>query len=246
VIVAEINLKAGRRAAQRLSHEFGAEAASFVRTDIGDERSVKELARRAERVYEHVDILINNATVAPLGAVQDVDVSVWDDSYRVNLRGPVLLARAFIPSMVARNWGAFVCVPSTGVAYMGAYDCLKAAQVHLATTLDGELEGTAVASFTISPGFVPTRTAMESIPRLAEMMGKSEQEMRALLAPLTLSEEAAGAGFAAAEAMAPRYRGQEISSIQALTDAGVSLSSAVRTARERSLTLGQREIASAL
>jgi len=236
VVIAEINPKTGQQAAQRLNQEFGAGVALFVRTDVGDEGSVKNLARQAEKTCGQVDIVLNNATVAPLGAVKDVDIKAWDSSYRVNLRGPVLLARAFIPGMVARNWGVFVCVSSTGGAYMGAYESLKAAQVHLAATLDEELQDTEVAAFTIGPGFVPTQTAASSLPRLAALMGKSEEEMLEVVKAHTLSVEAAGAGFAAAVAMAARYRGQEISSMQALADAGISIPVAGQMAGGRSLT----------
>lgn len=45
-VIAEINSKTGRQAAQRLNQEFGPGVALFVRTDVGDERSVKNLARR--------------------------------------------------------------------------------------------------------------------------------------------------------------------------------------------------------
>ncbi|MGE5588957.1 MAG: SDR family NAD(P)-dependent oxidoreductase [Clostridia bacterium] len=223
VVVAEIDQKSGRRAAESLNREFGPGVALFVRTDVGDEGSVRNLAGRVERAFGPVDVVVNNATVAPLGAVKDVDIKAWDASYRVNLRGPVLLARAFIPGMIARNRGVFAYVSSTGLAYMGAYESLKAAQVHLATTLSEELEGTDVAVFAIGPGFVPTQTALSSIPRLAALMGKSESELRAVVSAYELSVEAAGAGFAAAVAMASRYRGQEISSVQALADAGISL-----------------------
>jgi hypothetical protein len=181
-----------------------------------------------------------------LGAVKDVDMKAWDTSYRVNLRGPVLLARALIPGMVARHWGVFVCVSSTGVAYMGAYESLKAAQVHLGTTLNEELENTGVAAFTIGPGFVPTQTAASSIPELAAMMGKSEKEMLQVLKAHTLSVEAAGAGFAAAVAMATRYRGQEISSMQALADAGISIPASGQTSGDRSVAPEQFEQALAL
>jgi NAD(P)-dependent dehydrogenase (short-subunit alcohol dehydrogenase family) len=246
VVIAEINPKTGRRAAQRLNQEFGPDVALFVRTDVGDEGSIKNLVRRAVKAYGQVDIVLNNATIAPLGAMKDVDIKTWDSSYRVNLRGPVLLARALIPGMVARNWGVFVCVSSTGGAYMGAYESLKAAQVHLATTLNEELENTEVAAFTIGPGFVPTQTAASSLARLAAMMGKSENEMLEMVKAHALSAEAAGAGFAAAVAMAARYRGQEISSVQALADAGISLPAPGQTAGERSLTPEQLEQALAL
>ncbi len=241
VVIAEINPKTGQQAAQRLAQEFGPGVALFIRADVGEEGSVKNLARRADKTYGQVDIVLNNATIAPLGAVKDVDIKAWDASYCVNLRGPVLLARAFIPGMVARNWGVFVCVSSTGGAYMGAYESLKAAQVHLGTTLNEELENSEVAAFTIGPGFVPTQTAASSLPKLAAMMGKSEKEMLEVVKPHTLSVEAAGAGFAAAVAMAARYRGQEISSVQALADAGISIPVPGQTTGDRSLTLEQLE-----
>jgi NAD(P)-dependent dehydrogenase (short-subunit alcohol dehydrogenase family) len=241
VVIAEVNPKTGQQAARRLNQEFGPDVALFIRTDVGEEGSVKNLARRAEKTYGQVDIVLNDATIAPLGAVKDMDIKAWDVSYRVNLRGPVLLARAFIPGMVARNWGVFVCVSSTGGAYMGAYESLKAAQVHLGMTLNEELENSEVAAFTIGPGFVPTQTAISSLPKLAAMMGKSEKEMQEVVKAYTLSAEAAGAGFAAAVAMAARYRGQEISSTQALADAGISISVSGQTAGERSLTPEQLE-----
>lgn len=236
VVIAEINPKAGKQAAQRLRHEFGSKAVLFIRTNVGDASSVRNLAHRVEKKYGQADIVLNNATVAPLGAVKDVGIKAWDKSYGVNLRGPILLARTFIPGMMDRNWGVFVNVSSTGLAYMAAYECFKAAQVHLSTTLNEELVNTNVAAFTIGPGFVPTQTAMSAIPKLAVMMGKSERELHEILKAYTFSVEAAGAGFAAAIAMAARYRGQEISSIQALADAGISISAFEETTRNHTLT----------
>ncbi len=241
VIIAEINPRAGQDAQTRLIQEFGSGAAKFIRTDVGDERSVNRLAGQAAREFGQVDMVINNATIAPLGAIRDVPIKDWDASYRVNLRGPVLLARAFLPGMVARHSGVFVCVSSLGTAFMGAYETFKAAQVHLANTINDELEGTGVVGFTIGPGFVPTQTAMSSIPKLATMMGKPADELREILKAHTLSVEAAGAGFAAAVALAERYRGQEISSVQALMDAGIELAQEAQEARQAALTPEQLE-----
>ena len=223
VVIAEIDRRSGQAAEERLNREFGAGKALFVHTDVGDEREVENLVRKAERAFDRVDVVINNATIAPLGPVKEVPIRNWDDSYRVNLRGPVLLARAFLPGMLARGYGVFVCVSSTGTGYMGAYETFKAAQVHLATTLEAELEGTGVVAFTIGPGFAPTQTAAGAIPRLAALMGESTEALTALLADHTIPVEAAGAGFAAAVALAERYRGQEIASIAALIDAGIEV-----------------------
>jgi NAD(P)-dependent dehydrogenase (short-subunit alcohol dehydrogenase family) len=223
VIIAEVDPQTGPAAAEAICREMGAGAAIFVHTDVGDERSVGRLAQEAVRHFGQVDIVLNNATIAVLGTVTDVPIQEWDASYRVNLRGPVLLARAFLPGMMARSRGVFACVSSTGTAYLGAYEAFKAAQVHLGNTLDAELEGTGVVAFTIGPGLVPTPTAQAAVERLAPMLGMSVKEFFALNKGAVLSVEEAGAGFAAAIALADQFRGQEISSMQALKAAGIPL-----------------------
>ena len=223
IIVAEIDKPRGLESVHRLNEEFSSDSAFFVHTDVGDERSVANLQKQALKHYGQVDIVINNATVASLGAVKDVPIQVWDSSYRVNLRGPVLLARAFLPGMVERKDGVFVCVSSLGTAYMGAYEAMKAAQVHLGATLDAELENSGVSAFTIGPGFVPTQTALSAIPHLAGMMGISLDELNVILNEQTISVEAAGAGFAAAVALAQQFKGQETASMPALISAGIEV-----------------------
>src|SRR5512143_567959 len=109
VVIAEINHQNGRKAECALESEFGKDRVLFVHTDIGDEASVKNLYNLSNLAFGKVDAVINNATIAVLGAVKDVPVEKWDASYRVNLRGPVLLARAFLPGMIGRHHGAFLC-----------------------------------------------------------------------------------------------------------------------------------------
>ena len=222
-VVAEINKPNGLESARRLNAEFGPDSAFCVPSDVGDERSVANLQKQALKHFGRVDIVINNATIASLGAVKDVSIQTWDTSYRVNLRGPVLLARAFLPGMLARKYGVFVCVSSLGTAYMGAYEAMKAAQVHLGATLDAELENSGVCAFTIGPGFVPTQTALSAIPQLARMMGISLDDLQVILKEQTISVEAAGAGFAAAVALAEQFKGQETASMPALIAAGIEV-----------------------
>ena len=52
-------------------------------------------------------------TVFPIGPVKNNPVELWDFSYKVNLRGPVLIARKFLPAMFERKHGVFVCVSSS-------------------------------------------------------------------------------------------------------------------------------------
>jgi NAD(P)-dependent dehydrogenase (short-subunit alcohol dehydrogenase family) len=224
VVLAEIYPGSGKAAAESLCRELGDGLVTFIQTDVGDESSVANLASQAFKKYGKVDIVINNATVTPMGAIKDRPIKDWDYSYRVNLRGPVLLAQAFLPGMLARDDGVFVCVSSVGGAYMGAYEILKAAQVELACTLDAELEGTNVISFTIGPGLVHTPGALAGIKEVAPLYGKTVDEFMAMNADQIITVEEAGAGFAAAVALAPKFRGQEIGAKSALASAGIPLS----------------------
>lgn len=221
VVIAEIDSTKGIAAEKAIQDEFGMGCVRFIETDIGDDRSVASLNHQVVQSFGKVDIVLNNATYAPLGGVLERSIQEWDSSYRVNLRGPVLLAQAFLPGMIERDKGVFVCVSSAGGAYMGAYETIKSAQVELARTLDGELEGKNVIIFTIGPGIVPTETMMAGVAQIAPRYGKSPEEFYATYKEQWLSVEAAGTGFAAAIALAQRYRGMETYSTAGLIAAGI-------------------------
>lgn len=228
VVIAELDAATGAQAADVICSELGTGRAVFIETDVADEESIRRLKSKAEDRFGKVDIVLNNATITPMGAVRDRPISDWDRSYGVNLRGPVLLAQAFLPGMIVRNSGVFVCVSFVGQAYMGAYECFKAAQVHLAETIDAELEESRVFAFTIGPGLVPTPGATAGIAELAPLYGKTVDEFFEMSREHIITPEQAGAGFAAAVALAAQFRGQEISSTQALIAAGVPLSREAR------------------
>ncbi len=222
VVIAEIDQQNGSKAAESLAKEFNCDRVLFVHTNVGDETSVENLYRRSVAHFSKVDAVINNATIAFVGQVKDLPIEAWDRSYRVNLRGPVLMAKYFLPDMIKRDHGVFVCVSSTGTALLGAYESLKAAQVHLANTLDAEIEGTNVIAYTIGPGLVLTETASKAIEQIARYAGLTMDEFFALHKNVMLSSEEAGAGFAASVVFADKFRGQELSSIQALKAADIN------------------------
>ena len=224
IVIAEVNKENGVAATENLEKEFGSGKVLFVKTDVGSDRDVERLAKEALKKWGKVDIVLNNATVFPIGAVKDTPLESWDSSYRVNLRGPVLLARTFLPDMIRRKHGVFVCVSSSGAApFMGAYEVFKTAQVELGDTVAAETEDTGVHAFTIGPGIVKTPGFLEGGEQVASYMGKTLNELLEMNKGFQMSPEAAGAGFAAAIALAPRYHGQETSSIQVLRNIGILL-----------------------
>lgn len=225
VIIAEIDKAKGKKAEIELNREFGDGNALFIHTDIGDEKSVKRLVKRVYRTFGKLDIIINNATITAIGAVNDVGIEKWDSSYRTNLRGPVLLVTHFLPEMKKRNSGIIVFVSSSGAApYMGAYEVFKTSQVELANTLNAELEETKIITYSIGPGLVKTETANKAIEELAPLYKKSTEEFYEMSKKIILSVEEAGASFAGSVALASQYKGLEIGSIQVLMDMDISIS----------------------
>jgi NAD(P)-dependent dehydrogenase (short-subunit alcohol dehydrogenase family) len=246
VILAEVDQQTGRKAEVALEEEFGKDRVLFVQTDVGDEASVKNLYHLSMLAFGKVDGVINNATIAVLGEVKDLPIEEWDRSYRVNLRGPVLMARTFLPDMIQRKHGVFACVSSTGTAFLGGYETFKAAQVHLANTLDAELEGTGVIAYTIGPGLVPTDTASQAVAKLAPQLGMTVEQFFEMNRSAVLSVEEAGAGFAVSVAFAEKFRGQEISSIQALKAADINFGGGKLESGSATIHVGEQEQARAL
>lgn len=227
VAIAEVDVRLCAAATDALIAQAGSRHVMAVQTDVADESSVRELVKTVIARFGKIDAVVNNATYAPAGAsVTESPVDAWDRSYAVNLRGPVLLARECLTPMIERKHGVFVCVSSTGGPFLAPYETLKAAQVALANALDAELADTGVVAFTIGPGLVATPTAVAAIERIAPRLGMSVDEFWRTNGGAVVSVDAAGAGFAAAVAMADRYAGQEISSTQALIDAGINASEA--------------------
>jgi NAD(P)-dependent dehydrogenase (short-subunit alcohol dehydrogenase family) len=221
VAIAEIDETSGAWAAEKISAEMGEGSAIFVRTDVGDGPSLSNLVAAVAKQLGPTDIVVNNATAAPFGPVATTPLSAWDLSYRVNLRGPVTLARLTVPGMVARKRGVFAVLSSVGGAYMGPYEAMKAAQVELASALAEELDGTGVFAFAIGPGQVMTPGLVEGVETLAPLYGISVDEFLALNEANQITAEEAGAGIAAAVASAERFHGTQTASLAGLAAAGI-------------------------
>ena len=247
VIIAEIDKKTGTETALKIEKEIGDDSAYFIHTDVANERSIKNLANESFKIFKKVDIVLNNATKVSIGSVKDTEIKNWDIGYQINLRGPVNLAKVFLPGMLERNKGTFVCVSSSGAApYMGAYEVFKTAQVELSNTLSLELEGTGVNVFTIGPGLVKTPGAMESIEKLAPLFKQTVDEFFEIGKDWIISVEAAGAGFAAAIALAQVFNGKEVASKYALMEAGIDISEKRLEQNQMTFTEGDLESALAL
>jgi NAD(P)-dependent dehydrogenase (short-subunit alcohol dehydrogenase family) len=134
-----------------------------IPADVTDARAVAAAQEEIERRLGPVDLLVNNAGVArPVGPLWEADPEEWWRNVEINLRGPLLTCRTFLPGMIARRRGRIVNVASgsgiSAIPYFSAYVTGKTALIRLTEVLAAELRGRGVAVFSIEPGTV--RTAM--------------------------------------------------------------------------------------
>jgi short-subunit dehydrogenase len=130
--------------------------------DVSARGAPQRLVSKVESELGPIDILINNAGIARIGAVErePEDVDPWWRVHEVNVRAPVALSRAVLPGMLERKSG-FIITVSSGVLYMtlpamSAYSSSKAAITKFHEALSIELQGTGVYSFSTTPGMVKT------------------------------------------------------------------------------------------
>ena len=121
-----------------------------------------EIVSRVERELGPIDVLVNNAGRARLSPVdaEPEDLDAWWNIYELNVKAPVSLIRAALPSMIKRKTGTLITVSSAvatmRLPVMSAYASSKAAISKFHESIVPELEGSGIVAIAISPGMVQT------------------------------------------------------------------------------------------
>lgn len=131
-----------------------------VQTDISNEKDVKKLIREAEKAFDYIDILINNAGQMLTAPVRSGKVSEWERMIDVNIKGVLYASNAVLPSMIERARGHLINIASVSgfeiTKHSTVYSATKFAVRAISTGLEKELARTGVRVTNISPGMVDT------------------------------------------------------------------------------------------
>lgn len=179
VTVAARSLDQVERVAAELARDgFSAQAA---RVDVTDPESVRALAALGE-----ADVLVNNAGIAASAPIKAITLEDWNRILAVNATGTFLCTQAFIGAMAARGWGRVVNVASitslSGAPYIAAYTASKHAVLGFTRVAAAEYRERGVTINAVCPGYVDTEMTTESVARVRERTGLSEEDaLRAIL-----------------------------------------------------------------
>jgi NADP-dependent 3-hydroxy acid dehydrogenase YdfG len=154
----------GARGPDRLEALAGRIAASggeaaYARTDVKRREDVSNLVGLAIERYGKLDVLVNNAGVAPISLLEELRVDDWEEMIDVNLKGVLYGIAAALPVFRRQSFGHFVNVISTAgiqiMPTMAVYAGTKNAVRTITETLRQEA-GDKLRVTSVSPGFVQT------------------------------------------------------------------------------------------
>jgi NAD(P)-dependent dehydrogenase (short-subunit alcohol dehydrogenase family) len=150
----------GRRdAAESLAAETGADMAQ---SDIASERDRAALVERVRRQYGRIDLLVNNAGMAPRERrdMLEATEASFDELIATNLKGPHFLTQAIARLMVERGSGRIVFITSIS-SYAASVNraeyCISKAALSMSVALYAQrLAPRNIQVFEIRPGIVRT------------------------------------------------------------------------------------------
>lgn len=136
-------------------------AAVAIPCDVSSEEQVARASAEVLATLGTPRAVVNNAGIVRRGTlVHETAPADWDAVIAVNLRGPYLVARAFLPAMLAQRRGRLIQVGSISstLACPGnaSYAASKWGLIGLSKSLAEELRGTGLQSIAVLPGSVDT------------------------------------------------------------------------------------------
>ncbi|KAG9234490.1 putative short-chain type dehydrogenase [Amylocarpus encephaloides] len=132
-----------------------------IKLEVTSQSSVSEAAASIEKEFGVLDILvINAAIIGTMASIADSDPDTWWEPWTVNVKGPYLLTRAFLPLMLKGGDRTIVATSSVGAHLtspgLSSYQSTKLAVLRLMQFVSAEYSQQGVLAFSIHPGNIPT------------------------------------------------------------------------------------------
>jgi 3-hydroxybutyrate dehydrogenase len=184
VVIADLMLPAAQAAADEIKASGGTAMADLmaIAMDVTSEEQVNAGVAAAVAAYGGVDVLVSNAGIQIVHAVEDFPYADWKKMLAIHLDGAFLTTKACVPHMKASGQGG--CIIYMGSVHSKEASLLKSAYITAKHGLIGLSKSMAkeggkfgIRSNVICPGFVRTPLVDKQIPEQAKALGISEEDV---------------------------------------------------------------------
>ena len=169
VVLADINLAGAQSVADDIVKSGGSAMAHAL--DLADEASIAAVVAATIERFGRIDILHNNAAdtrpdfMAQDNSFIDMPSEVWDRTFAINTRGPMLMIKHVAPHMIAAGGGSIINTGS-GSAVLGdvfhpAYSTSKGALHTMTRNVAAQLGRHNIRCNAVLPGLVLSKGARE-------------------------------------------------------------------------------------
>lgn len=140
----------------------------------------------AEKRFGSLDVLVNNAGIQHVAAIEEFPIEKWNAVIAINLSSAFHTIRAAVPGMKRRKWGRIINIASAhglvASVQKAAYVASKHGVIGLTKVVALENANAGITCNAICPGWVLTPLVEQQIAVRAAASGKSiEAEQLALL-----------------------------------------------------------------
>ena len=130
---------------------------------------VKSLYDFVSNKFNHLDILINNASILGVKLkIKDIPEDIWDSVIQINLNSQFYVIKAFLPLLEKSENSSIINVSSSvgrkGKADWGAYAASKFGLEGLTQVLADELKDTNIRINSVNPGGTRTQMRADAYP----------------------------------------------------------------------------------
>lgn len=187
IVVADIIAENAQKVAAEIKAKGG--DALPIETDVSNESSTVEMAKKTMEHFGKIDILLNNAAKFYGLKNQSWDSwtpKEWDQMFAINVTGVWLCIKAVVPHMITQQKGKIINISSStaikGTHQILPYTCSKGAVITLTMCLARPLGQYNININTISPGFTKTEATIDRIGKA----GFSDRSLQRIEEPADL------------------------------------------------------------
>ncbi len=163
-----------------LAAETGAEIA-YTPANLADPASARALVEATIAAFGGVDILINNAGIQHVAAVDAFPDDTWDQLLAINLSSVFHTTKAALPGMKAQGWGRIVNIASAhglvASPFKAPYTASKHAVVGFSKAVALEVAEQGITCNALCPGYVRTPLVEKQVVDQAKVHNLPEERV---------------------------------------------------------------------